>query len=141
MSVAMKLTRQSSRSSVKWYRVVAAGRMFLGTSMMFFPRISGGLWLGSNWAIQPVARYHTRINGGRETALGISLLSAADNAAVMHRLLWVAAIFDFWDACTALFVGRCLDSGHRQRQAVLAPAIWVVLSVMATRQVKNVNFR
>jgi hypothetical protein len=141
MSVDVKLTRQSSRSAVKFYHVVAAGRIFLGTSMMFFPGTSGGLWLGKNWAKQPVARYHTRINGGRETALGVSLLSAADNTTSMERLLWVGAIFDIWDACTALFVGRCLGSGHRQRQAVLAPAIWVTLSVMATRQIKDDNLR
>lgn len=141
MSVGMKLPRQSSRSAVKFYQVVAAGRIFLGTSMMFFPRMSGGMWLGNDWATQPLARYHTRINGGRETALGVSLLSAADNPAGLARLLWVGAIFDTWDACTALVVGRCLGSSHRQRQAVLAPAMWVLLSLVATRQVKHAGLR
>jgi hypothetical protein len=141
MSVDLKLPTRSSRSAVKVYHVVAAGRIFLGTSMMFFPGTSGGLWLGKNWARQPVARYHTRINGGRETALGVSLLSAADNDTSMKRLLWVGAIFDIWDACTALLVGRCLGSGHRQRQAVIAPAVWVTLSLIATRQIKEDNLR
>jgi hypothetical protein len=141
MSADILLPGQSTRSAVKFYHVVAAGRIFLGTSMMVFPRISGGMWLGKNWAKQPVARYHTRINGGRETALGVSLLSAVDDAAAMKRLLWVGAIFDTWDACTALIAGRCLGSAHRRRQAILAPALWVTLSVLATRQSSNTATR
>jgi hypothetical protein len=135
MSVDVKPSTQLPRGGVTFLQVVAAGRIALGSGMMLFPKTSGGLWMGRDWASQAVARYHTRINGGRETALGVSLLTAADRPEVLKRLLWVGALFDTWDACTALFAGRCLGTGHRQRQAVVAPALWVTLSLLATRQI------
>jgi hypothetical protein len=139
MRFVSRLSKDSQGPTVMLYEIVAAGRILLGAGLMMHPGVFGGLWLGRATAKQPVTRYHSRINGGREAALGASLLSTVGNAQGMKRLLWVGALFDIWDACVAFFVGGSLGK-HRRAQAVIAPAIWVALSIMASRQIKHDHF-
>lgn len=101
-------------------RQFAFGRIGLGATLLAFPGLIGGMWIGREAASRPGARVLLRALGVRDLALGLGLKAALDREAPTRGWLEGGIAADGVDASATLLAGDELPAAGRLLVGVLA---------------------
>lgn len=82
-------------------RVLAAGRVLTGATLLAAPDLAAGPWVGGD-ARTPGARVIVRAMGARDAALGAGTLAAGGDRAQLRRWLLASAACDAADFVATL---------------------------------------
>jgi hypothetical protein len=116
-------------------RVLAAGRIAIGVSLLAAPRFSLGMWIGRS-AASPAVGSVGRALGAREVLLGAMALHTLDRPQVAARWLRMLAACDAVDLAATAAVRRELPGYGRALIGLMASAgaggqLWAAQAIAA----------
>lgn len=100
-------------------RMIAVGRLAVGTALVVAPARAGGAWIGPA-AADPAVRVAVRALGVRDAALGAGTLRALDQGSAVGPWVQAGALSDAVDLVASVLAVRAI--GLRRTLAVAAVA-------------------
>ena len=100
-------------------RLIAAGRVGIGTALLFAPKLAGRRWIGEA-ADRRGTQVALRGLGGRDLALGIGTLLALRHDAPIRGWVEAGSLADGTDAAATLLAGDDLSRAARVGTVLLA---------------------